>query len=61
MFPAEFAEFLLFDFILLFLLISGCGVVASFAFCALKGYDISHFFLACLNRLFSTDVIRRFR
>jgi hypothetical protein len=58
MLSAEFAEFLLLDFILLFLLISGCGVVASLAFCALKGYDISHLLLACLNLLSSIDVIR---
>jgi len=46
MLPTEFAEFFLLDFILLFLLVSGCGVVASLAFSALKGYDISHLLLA---------------
>jgi hypothetical protein len=46
MLSAEFTEFFLLDFVLLFFLVSGRSIVASLAFCTLKGYDISHLLLA---------------
>ncbi len=49
MFSTEFAVLFLLDFFLLQLLVPGCGVIASFTFCALKGYDFSHLLLACSN------------
>ncbi len=42
MFAAFRAEFAFFEFFCCFFLVDKCHIVAVFAFCALKSYDIAH-------------------